>query len=574
MDTFDSPRSSVPARLTGHRAAPLAQRFAANSHESNPSPISIRVALRGARRYWWLVLAVWSLGSAAIAATIFLKVKPTYRATSLLRVSPSETDLYNIRGHGELLEQFLNTQVSLIISPNVLTAAGTNPKAVGLPRIQGARDVVIELRKVILVAIIPNTYLIEVSMISPSAYESATLVNAVVDAFIESNSEWSEGMTRSQIKNLEVYLGDLKNQSDEKERRWRELVQKAEGGVIAVKPPNNPNNPNRTNDPAPAAAANPTIDEYKRIQSALFEVTMELMKKGPIAEKLRRDFDNVSSNPAEVGQQRSEAMVTRRLQADPEIRSLYKAGNDAKAKLDEIIARTRHGSDPAISKARARFVQLQNEYADLWEGRKQNFLDEAATGGGPGFDPEREVREAEAEVGKLKILKETLTAELAKVKLENKKLVTDAVELELIHESRASLTGMQQVVNKRLEQLKFESKGEARIRPVNAAVPPGSPLSDKRVQYLAMAPVGVLGLVLVLVVLLEIRSGRVGDTDVLSSRVRHEVFSIAPLPNIRPGEDASSGQGRAAARPVRPEPRPPPGGPLRRRASPARGGAS
>jgi succinoglycan biosynthesis transport protein ExoP len=49
--------------------------------------------------------------------------------------------------------------------------------------------------------------------------------------------------------------------------------------------------------------------------------------------------------------------------------------------------------------------------------------------------------------------------------------------------------------------------------------------------------VGVLGAVLGLIVLMEVRSGRVDDPEVLSSRVKHEVFSIAPLPSIRSGED-------------------------------------
>ena len=89
--------------------------------------------------------------------------------------------------------------------------------------------------------------------------------------------------------------------------------------------------------------------------------------------------------------------------------------------------------------------------------------------------------------------------------------------------------------------------------------------------YLAMTPVGVLGTVLGLIVLLEIRSGRVADPDLLSSRVKHEVFSIAPLPNIRAGRRPQRREGRAAAGPVRPEPGPPPRGHLRRPARPARG---
>ena len=540
MDTFDSPRSSVPARLHGHRVAPPAQRFAANSHESAPSPISIRVALRGARRYWWLVLALWSVGSAAIGAGIYLKVKPSYRATSLLRVSPSETDLYNIRGQGEIIEQFLNTQVSLIKSPNVLTAAGTNPKAVVLPRIQTAGDVVLELNKVIQVAIVPNTYLIEVAMSSPSAYESATLVNAVVDAFIESNSEWSDGMTRAQIKGLEKYLGDLKIQSDEKENRLRDLVRNSDGGVIVAPQPSGANTPK---EPAAVSLANPTIDQYRRVQKELFEVNLELMRKAPVAEKLRRDFDNASRNPVDGGTQgRSELMTTRRLQADPEIRALYKASDEAKAKLDENVAKSRHGNDPAILKAREKYLRSQRDYANAWDARKQQYQEEIASGGASGLDPEREVRDAEGEVAKFKLFKESLTAELAKVKLETRQQSTDSVDLELLRENHNVLMGMQQVVVRRLEQLKYESTGEARIRPVNSAVPSGRPISDKRVQYLAMAPVGVLGAVLVLIVLLEIKSARVGDTDVLSSRIKHEVFSVAPLPNIRPGEVATDGR--------------------------------
>jgi capsular exopolysaccharide synthesis family protein len=54
-----------------------------------------------------------------------------------------------------------------------------------------------------------------------------------------------------------------------------------------------------------------------------------------------------------------------------------------------------------------------------------------------------------------------------------------------------------------------------------------------------MTPVGVLGTVLGLILLLEIRSARVADPDILSARMKHEVFAIAPLPNIRPGDDAN-----------------------------------
>ncbi len=537
MDTFDSPRSSVPARLPGQRANMLAPRFGGSRDDPAPSPLSIRVALRAVKRYWWLVLALWVVGSAGIGAGIYLKVKPSYRATSLLRVSASETDLYNIRGQGEVIDQFLNTQVALITSANVLTAAGVNPKAAVLPRIQSAGDVVMELRKSIQVAIVPGTYLIDVSMSSTSAYEAATLVNAVVAAFTDSNGEWSVSMTSNQITSLESYQAELKNQSQELERRWKEYVQRQEGNVVSVKPMASAAKPG---EGGASSIGSLTVDQFKRIQEELFQTKLDLAEKVALAQNLRREVEAARNNPAVKDSGEIELAINRRLRSDPEIKSLLKQVDVAKINADNIKAKARQGNDPAFLKANAKFRSLDSELIQLCESKKAQYREELSQGGGvTELDPTREVRDIEAEVARLKIKAEQLDVELAKVRHTNKREATDSVEVELINEKRLLLLGMQQQIEKRLEQLRFESKGEARIKAVHAAVPPGRPISDKRVQYLAMAPVGVLGCVLVLALLLEIRSARVGDTEVLSSRVRHEVFAIAPLPNIRPGEDAN-----------------------------------
>ena len=183
---------------------------------------------RTLRRHIGGVLAVWLLGSLGAGYLAYEYVKPTYRALSLLRVDPSVTDLYNVRGGGDALEPFLQTQVQLLTSPNVLTAAGINRNAAALPRIQKAGDVVQELRKAVSVAVIPNTYLIEVSMTSNDGAEAATIVNAVVGAFTEANSEWSNGMTRVQIQNLDQYKVDLNNKIEELERKWKSLAAKGD----------------------------------------------------------------------------------------------------------------------------------------------------------------------------------------------------------------------------------------------------------------------------------------------------------------------------------------------------------
>ena len=331
---------------------------------------------------WREFLAFWFLATAGFGYLAYREIPPVYRASSLLRVLPSQTDLYDLnQGTQDHFDGFLKTQVSLISSPNVLTAAGTSSKAVVLPRIQAAGDVVLELRRVIQVAVVPNTYLIEVSMNSPSAHEAATLVNAVVDAFIESNSEWTDGMARVQIKNLEKSLGDLRTQSDEKEHRWRELVRRANGGVKS---------------------------------------------------------------------------------ADPGLK-------DGLAKLDA--------------------KRVENDLQRLEAQSRLDALDQLVG--------EKKVAEGEVDAQRPELMTKVRAAELLEKALAEKALhlghpgpnEQDAIELALLQEGRTSLIGMRQQVSRRLEELKFESRNEARIRAINVAVPPGVPTHRGRLPMaLAMTP--------------------------------------------------------------------------------------
>jgi polysaccharide biosynthesis transport protein len=199
--------------------------MSATDPASSPRPGLLRRTLH---RHWKGLLVVWLLGSTALMALAYLNIRPNYKAYSLLRVEPTSNNLFGVNTNAETFDVFLNTQVQLIIRPKVLAAAGTNSKVAAIGRIQAAGDVVQELRKSVTVGIVPNTYLIEVSAISPDPLESQVIVDAVVEAYLDTNSEWSDGMIRTQTKNLETYLRDLQNQTDELERKWKDLVAKGD----------------------------------------------------------------------------------------------------------------------------------------------------------------------------------------------------------------------------------------------------------------------------------------------------------------------------------------------------------
>ena len=62
---------------------------------------------------------------------------------------------------------------------------------------------------------------------------------------------------------------------------------------------------------------------------------------------------------------------------------------------------------------------------------------------------------------------------------------------------------------------------------------PKIPSNNKRIKYMAVAPVGILFLMLGLFLLVEIKAERVGDPDALSTRVQSEVYALPPLPTAR-----------------------------------------
>jgi len=504
--------------------------------------LSLRVVVRGARRYWWLVLMLWVVASSSIGILIYLNIKPSYRAMSLLRVDPEKQNLYNIQGGGDALEPFLQTQVQLITSPNVLTAAGTNRNAATLPRIQKAGDVVQELRKAINVGVIPGTYLIEVSMTSNDGAEAATIVNAVVDAFTEANSEWSNGMTRVQISNLEQYKVELSNKIDELERRWKNYAAK---GNFEVNLNVNLNSDRKKDDGTATKQdrTTTTIDEYRVVYRQLNDVKLDLAMAQAWLVTAKAAVKKVGQNIARPDDQGMiDEQVKRRFHFDPDVVSLKTQMREAKNKLDEAKRISSRSGDPAEQRAKRKLDDLMVRWEQLWAEKSPLIREQIEVGSvdGKPLDPDREIIDAQNTINKLLVKQTVLKAQHDQLDIKNKDYATDAVDVMLIQDQRATLKGMHDQVDRRLEQLRYEAKGEARIRPVNPAMVPSRPISDKRYTYLAATPVGVLGAVLGLVVLLEIRAGRVDDPEVLSSRMKHEVFSIAPLPSIRSGDDPNS----------------------------------
>jgi uncharacterized protein involved in exopolysaccharide biosynthesis len=445
---------------------------------------------RTIRHRWWAVLACWLLVGVPLGRWAYSHFPPTYRAFALLRADPQVTDLFGVRAKGETMEPFLQTQVQLLTSPNVLTAAGTTPKVASLERIQKAGDVVQELRKAISVSVIPGTYLIEVSMTSADPVECATLVNAVTDAYMEANNEWSDGMTRVQIRNLEAYDAELKNQTDELERKWKALAANGDADVATAE--------RKKDDGSAANDANPplsiTMQEYREASRQLNDVKYELVQAEARLTEAKAAASHMGKAAGTTDEKAMiEEQIKRRFQVDPEAAELRNKLTDADLELKRLLRISNTDADPALKAAQRKMDALKAKWEQLWDIKSAAIREQIEmAGGAKGLDPAAEVNEAATLVNKLKAklaglkqasLEQTsLKQDLGRLEVKRNRQAVDAVQIVLIQDERKTLRELQEAVIKRLEQLRYEAKGEARIRPVNpnGATVPGKPISDHR----------------------------------------------------------------------------------------------
>ena len=103
----------------------------------------------------------------------------------------------------------MQTQVALITSDRVLGAAIANPEVVNLSTIKESDDPRTDLRENMAVEIVPNAYLIRVALELPDGNNAATIVNAVVHAYLVYNGEYTRSANsafrQSLVSQLEKY---------------------------------------------------------------------------------------------------------------------------------------------------------------------------------------------------------------------------------------------------------------------------------------------------------------------------------------------------------------------------------
>ena len=225
--------------MTSERNEPAGQ---ANPASAGPGPAGhadkpmsgvgtpIASPWRALRRRWLLaVTAGLILGTAAAVGLCILR-PAKYTTFALVRVDSERHEILPTVGdhNNNDMELYRMTQAALIKSPKVLEAALHQDKVRNLSMVAAQYDPVSWLENTLSVEPIRNTELLRVALSGQDAEEITTLVNAVVQAYLQ------EVVNRDQRQRFEK-LKDVKEVCEKSEDKLRKQRKRLQGVAESVK---------------------------------------------------------------------------------------------------------------------------------------------------------------------------------------------------------------------------------------------------------------------------------------------------------------------------------------------------
>jgi len=185
----------------------------------SPQPEAQDPLLQIAWRRRWTVL-VFLLAAVAVAGIYLKKATPLYTSTSRLYVEQEGPRIItDNQGVMTQSKNYLFTQCELLKSTPILATAVERPGIRDLPALANSTNPVSLLKGSLHVRLGPKDDIIDVLVDSPSAEDSAQLVNAVVDAYIDYHSKRKRSTAAEVLRILQA----------EKVRRDKELADRNRG---------------------------------------------------------------------------------------------------------------------------------------------------------------------------------------------------------------------------------------------------------------------------------------------------------------------------------------------------------
>jgi polysaccharide biosynthesis transport protein len=539
MDTIDRSNTNLPAPFQAN--LPVLQDLTPAlpaDHTGTPAlQINPRVLMRGLGRHWGKILVLWLVVSAPLIVLIYLNIQPTYEASSLLLIEPAQPELFSPlkREINDVYRPiYLNTQVGIIKSARVLEPAVANPLVANLTTIKKSVDPQSFLLGKLRVWIVEQTNFIRVSLESSDSYEAVTIVQAVVQSYVDKNNEYSRGANKELTDSLKQQLAKIGLEIMSTRQKLKNLYKN--GKVAVLKPEDRLNTNNKDANVVQPTFKSYSENRFERMIDQMTQTDLQLIEAQSTLEVVRETYDamlEASQQSTQEGSEQQLARIEEEFKKDRDVLALKQEIDKISDHLGRIKQNVRRSDDPARMAAQKHFEKLNAEYEDLWKEKYPEIKKRLAA---PVKHTEllARIQELVQKVDTLKKKKEKEIEHFKAVEVDQKLTNDDTFEATYQNYQLSSLLSGEQQVKKNLDQLTWEaSQDKYRVTLFDPAKAPKIPSNNKRLKYMAAAPVGVMFMMLGLFLLLEIKAERVGDPDSLSTRVRSEVYALPPLHTAR-----------------------------------------
>ena len=553
MDTTDSPNANLPARLPAASSRLPAQVTVAPRELTPAAPSSLinsRLLFRGLARNWWRILLIWLVLAAPLTYLIFLSIVPTYQAYSMIKIESNQPELFDhslmARDGSGSQPSYLQNEIESLKSNPVLDLAisDSDPNIANYSTIKDSLDPKTELRNRLELQILPNTHWIRVAMESKEPKEAADIVNAVVNAYFETTKDTGvSNANRFKKKDFNKILSegltkfekDLHDKIEDTRGKLRELALR--GNVEFEKPKLVPRTDENDQSPQPSFNTQ-SLMQYTTTKDHLMQTEfqiMELEARCSAKQAEQQQAEAAGDSPMLSNNEELRDRIVQEFKRDPEVASLIDQIKSMTEELEHTKGIVRKDADPSRIAAQRRLASLNKDYNELWKTKSeqihQRLLVPTSASRAPELDSLVEIKR---KIDSLKITRSRLTELINTFDLEKKHSHADTVEATFLRDDLNRFYNMFDQVHRKLESLEFtKDKAGIIIEEKHPAEVPRVPNNNKRQKYMVLLPVAILFAVLGLFLLLEVRSERVGDPDLLSSRVQSEVYALPPLPTTR-----------------------------------------
>ena len=457
---------------------------------------------------WWRILLLWLLVSIPLSYLIHFSIEPTYEAFSTLRIEPTKPELFSAVQVGfveaRAVRPFLETQVQVIVSNHVLEQAVANPQVVNLPFVRQSDDPKAELRKKMSVEILDNAYIIRVALELPDPIQAATILNSVVEAYLVQNTVFNRSLNKNLQTNLMGELARLEQTLKERHSEADALVRDAKIGdsravlnAEALKSTVN-------DDSVHPAFHQITEAQYAKLVDEILECDIEC---ADTVSRLKAVKDVQDQHKGEIGRQ-LHAQIAEQFQREPRVAALVDQITEACHQLEKVKQHDKPEDKTATAAAAAqeKLDQLNRTYESL-RSERYGQIRARLLAEDQGVFSDAKVHELEVAVETARRKKMALAHYVQEVMVASSGAVS--MRLSILQKEVESLLTKREQVTRHLDQLRFEAEQDNfRVFLQDEAVVPKIATNNRRVKYMAALPLIVLGLILCLFFVREIRAGR------------------------------------------------------------------